>query len=167
MVEIKSVTYEKRAYIFAEYIGDILLIARPHPYFALVADSSSAVSITKYLANEMGYLPEIVQITDNPPEEARKLINEELTIGLETPAWPEIIYEVDAYRIRENLKDRNFLFLLASSLEANISGPEFNALHVTISFPSYNRVILEHNYAGFSGGLTLVEDVMSTYAGPL
>ena len=158
---------ERRAYRFAEYVGDILLITRPHPYFAVVADSSSAVSITKYLANEMGYLPEIVQITDNPPEEARKLINEELTIGLETPAWPEIIYEVDAYRIRENLKDRNFLFLLASSLEANISGPEFNALHVTISFPSYNRVILEHNYAGFSGGLTLVEDVMSTYAGPL
>ncbi len=158
---------EKRAYRFAEYVGDILLITRPHPYFAVVADSSSAVSITKYLANEMGYLPEVVQITDNPPEEARELINEELTTGLETPAWPEIIYEVDAYRIRENLKDRNFLFLLASSLEANISGPEYNALYVTISFPSYNRVILEHNYAGFSGGLTLVEDVMSTYAGPL
>ncbi len=90
-----------------------------------------------------------------------------LTIGLETPAWPEIIYEVDAYRIRENLKDRNFLFLLASSLESYISGPEFNALHLTVSFPSYDRVILEHNYAGFSGGLALVEDIMSKYAGPL
>ncbi|MDY9927889.1 nitrogenase component 1 [Methanosarcina sp.] len=158
---------ERRAYRFAEYIGDILLIARPHPYFAVVADSNSAVSITKYLANEMGYLPDIVQITDNPPEEARKLINEELTAGLETPAWPEIIYEVDAYRIRENLKDRNFMFLLASSLETFISSSEFNAIHLTVSFPSYDRVILEHNYAGFSGGLTLMEDVMSKYAGPL
>lgn len=92
------------------------MIARPHPYFAVVADSDSAVSITKYLANKMGYLPDIIQITDNPPEETRELINEELTNGLETPAWPEITYEVDAYRIRENLKDRSFMFLLASSL---------------------------------------------------
>ncbi|MDQ1255392.1 MAG: nitrogenase molybdenum-iron protein beta chain [Euryarchaeota archaeon] len=158
---------EKRAYRFAEFIGDILLIARPHPYFALVADSNSAVSITKYLANEVGYLPDIIQITDNPPEEARELINEELTTGLETPAWPEIVYEVDAYRIRETLKDRNFMFLLASSLETFIAGPEFSAIHLTVSFPSYDRVILERSYAGFSGGLTLMEDIMSKYAGPL
>jgi nitrogenase molybdenum-iron protein beta chain len=58
------------------------LIVRPHPYLAVVADSNAAVSITKYLANEVGYLPDIVQITDNPPEEARELINEELTTAL-------------------------------------------------------------------------------------
>lgn len=167
VIEDLIASEEKRAYRLAEYVGDVLLIARPHPYFAVVADSDSAVSITKYLANEMGYLPDIVQITDNPPEEARELINEELTIGLETPAWPEIIYEVDAYRIRENLKDRSFMFLLASSLETFISGPEFNAIHLTVSFPSYDRIILERSYAGFSGGLTLMEDVMSKYAGPL
>ncbi len=158
---------EKRAYRFAEYIGDVLLIARPHPYFAVVADSNSAVNITKYLSNEVGYLPDIVQITDNPPDEARELIDEELTDGLETPSKPEIIYEVDAYRIRENLKDRNFMFLFASSLETFIAGPEFNAIHLTVSFPSYDRVILERSYAGFSGGLTLMEDIMSKYAGPL
>ena len=73
------------------------MIVRPHPYLAVVADSNSAVGITKYLANEMGYLPEIVHITDNPPQEARELIDNELTENLETPAWPEIIYEVDAY----------------------------------------------------------------------
>mgnify|MGYP003380586640 CR=1 FL=1 len=53
---------EKRAYRFAEYIGDVLLIARPHPYFAVVADSNSAVSITKYLANEVGYLLSLIHI---------------------------------------------------------------------------------------------------------
>lgn len=64
----------------------------------------------------MGYLPDIIQITDSPPEEAPELINEELTTGLEMPAWPEIIYEVDEYKIRQNLKDRSFMFLLASYL---------------------------------------------------
>jgi nitrogenase molybdenum-iron protein beta chain len=167
VIEELITTEERRAYRFAEYVGDILLIARPHPYFAVVADSNSAVSITKYLTNEMGYLPDIVQITDNPPEEARELIKNELTKNLETPAWPDIIYEVDSYKIRENLKDRSFLFLLASSLETFIAGPEFNAIHLSVAFPTHDRVILERSYAGFSGGLTLMEDVMSKYAGPL
>ncbi|MCQ6963650.1 nitrogenase component 1 [Methanolobus chelungpuianus] len=160
-------TEERRAYRFTEYVGDILLIARPHPYFAVVADSNSAVGITKYLTNEMGYLPDIVQITDNPPEEARELINNELTGNLETPAWPDIVYEVDSHRIRQNLKDRSFLFLLASSLETFIAGPEFGAIHLSVAFPTHDRVILERSYAGFSGGLNLMEDVMSKYAGPL
>jgi len=103
----------------------------------------------------------------NTLAKARELINEELTTGIETPAWPEIVYEVDAYGIRENFKDRNFMFLLASSLETFIAGPDFSAIHLTVSFPLYDRVILECSYAGFSGGLTLMEDIMSKYAGPL
>jgi len=57
--------------------------------------------------------------------------------------------------------------LLASSLETFLASPEFSAIHLTVSFPSYDRVILERSYAGFSGGLILMEDVMSKYAGPL
>jgi len=158
---------ERSAYRFAEYLGDILLIVRPHPYFAVVSDSSSAVSVTKYLTNEMGYLPEIVQITDDPPEEARELIRRELTENLDTTSKPEIVFEVDSYRIRQNLKDRNFLFLLASSLENPIAGPEFGAIHLSVGFPAYDRLILDRNYAGFRGGLALMEDIISKYAGPL
>jgi len=56
---------------------------------------------------------------------------------------------------------------LASSLETFIAGGEFNAIHLTVTFPAHDRVILEHSYAGFGGGLTLMEDVMSKYVGPL
>jgi hypothetical protein len=44
---------------------------------------------------------------------------------------------------------------------------ELGALHVTVGFPSYNRLVLGDSYTGYSGGLRLMEDFISTYAGPL
>ena len=116
---------------------------------------------------ELGYLPDIIQIADDPPEEKCDLIRQELTETLETPVKPEIVFETDAHRIRQNLKNRNSLFLFASSLEAPISLSEFGAIPLTVAFPSFDRLILERTYAGYKGGLTLAEDFMSKFAGPL
>lgn len=158
---------ERRAYRLIEYSGDALLIVRPHSYFAVVADSNTAIGVTQFLVNEMGYLPDIIQLTDNPPEEYRESIIKELTEKLETTARPNIIFEPDSHLARENLRDRPFQFLFASSLEANSSLPEFGALHVTVGFPSYNRIVLTDSYAGYSGSLRLIEDYVSNFAGPL
>ena len=84
---------ERKAYRFFEYAGDAIILVRPHSYFAVVADTNAVISITQFLANELGYLPDIIQITDNPPEEFRDAIIEEITDELETPVKPEIIFE--------------------------------------------------------------------------
>jgi nitrogenase molybdenum-iron protein beta chain len=78
-----------------------------------------------------------------------------------------VLFESDAHLIREKLKGRSFLFLFASSLEKHIAGPEFNAIPITVGFPSYDRLILDRNFAGFRGGLAVMEELVSTYAGPL
>jgi len=57
--------------------------------------------------------------------------------------------------------------LLSSSLEAPTAMEDFGALHVSASFPVYNKSILVHNYAGYDGGLQLFEDVISIFVGPL
>lgn len=158
---------ERRIYRLMEYPGDAILIVRPHSYFAVAADSNAAVSLTKFLTNELGYLPDIIQITDNPPEEFRAEIVRELTENITTGFKPDIIFEVDSYKIRENFRNRPFLFLFASSLEAPTSMKDFGALHVTVGFPSYNRMVLGDSYAGFDGGPHLVEHIISLFAGPL
>ena len=162
---------ERRTYRFIEYSGDILLIARPHSYFAVVADSNSAINITNFMVNELGYLPDIIELTDNPPEEYRENIIKALTEDLEITSLPEIIFEPDSYEARENLRGRSFLFLFASSLElysaSELGAPDVGVPHITVAFPSYNRVILDNSYAGYGGGLRLIEDFTSHFAGPL
>ncbi len=162
---------ETRAYRFIEYSGDMLLVSRPHSYFAVVADSNTAINITKFMVNELGYLPDIVMLTDNPPEEYRETIIRALTDDLECTSKPEIVFEPDSYEAREKLRDRSFLFLFASSLEVHIAAeygaPGVGVPHTTVSFPSYNRVILNENFVGYEGGLRLIEDFTSLFAGPL
>ena len=150
-----------------EYPGDAIILVRPHSYFAVAADSNTAVSITKFLTNEIGYLPDIIQITDNPPEEYREKIVQEIKGNIETVVIPDIVFEADTYKIRKNLEDRPFLFLLSSSLEAPTAMEDFAALHISAAFPVFNKSILVHNYAGYEGGLRLVEDVVGTFVGPL
>lgn len=158
---------EKIAYRRTEIIGDILFNGLPHIYYAVVADSNTAIGVAKYLTNEIGYLADIIIIADNPPEEAREKIIKELTDGLEGVVKPEVVFEIDAYKIKEKLKGRSFLALFASSLEKHIAGEEYGAIHLSISFPSFDRLIVDRSYAGYRGGLGLVEDFFSKFAGPL
>jgi nitrogenase molybdenum-iron protein beta chain len=158
---------ERHTYRTAEYFGDVVMMGVPNAYFAVAADTSKAIGVTQFLANEVAYLPEIVIITDDPPESAREEILRQLSEGLETVTKPEVIFESDAHLIREKLKGRSFLFLFGSSLEKHIAGPEFNAIPITVAFPSYDRLILDRNFAGFRGGLSLMEELVSTFCGPL
>jgi nitrogenase molybdenum-iron protein beta chain len=157
---------EKMAYRWIEYLCDGILIGLPHPYSAFIGDSNTVLGVTKFLANEAGYLPEIIQITDEPPEEARAQIIRELE-GTEAMFKPEIRFEKDAHKIRLNLRNRSFQVLFASSLEKWIAAKELEVPHLSVSFPIYDRVIVEHTYAGYRGGTVLLEDILSKFTGPL
>lgn len=159
-------TEKRRAYRTVEYAGDILQFDVPNVYFGVVADSNTAISVTRYLTDEVGQLPDIVIITDNPPEEFRKSIVDTITSSEEIQFTPDIIFEIDSYKISQLLKDRPFLNLYASSLESVITD-ELETTHVTVSFPSFNRTVLVDHYVGFDGGLRLIEDLFYDKAGPL
>lgn len=156
----------RRVYRMVEYAGDILQFDVPNVYFGVVADSNTALSITRYLTDEVGQLPDIVIITDNPPEEYRESIVNEITSSEEIQFTPDIVFEIDSFKITKLLKDRPFLNLYASSLESVITG-ELETTHVTVSFPSFNRNVLGSNYVGYDGGLNLIEDLFYDKAGPL
>jgi nitrogenase molybdenum-iron protein beta chain len=158
---------ERLAYRFTEYLGDVLILALPHPFIAVVADSANAIGITRYLTNEISYIPEVVIITDNPPAEYRANIINELSQQLDCAIKPDVIFEVDSHLIREKLQNRNFMILLASSLEKHIAVEELNAMHISVAFPTFDRLIVERTYAGYRGGLSLMEDIISKYCGPL
>jgi len=128
---------ERHVYRFTEYLTDAIIIGLPHPYTAVVGDTNTVIGITKYLANEVGYLPEVIQITDEPPEEAREWIRRELTENIESAIKPDIIFEKDTFRIRENLRNRSFQVMLGTSLE--IFDTATGAIHAFIQGSSNRR----------------------------
>jgi len=158
---------EKRAYRFSEYMADLAMMALPNAYVGIVADTGTAISLTRYGSNELGWLPELVIITDNPPEEFREDIINSLTLGLDSAVKPEVHFEIDAHWIRLLLKAHTLQLILASSLEKHIAVDELNAMQVSVAFPVYDRLIVDRTYAGYRGGLALMEDVAYKYGGPL
>jgi nitrogenase molybdenum-iron protein beta chain len=158
---------ERRAYRYAEYFAEAFVISLPHAYSAVVADSATALGMLRYTTNELGWNPELVILTDNPPEDFRAEITQKLGDGLESVVKPKVVFEVDSHRIRQQLKKVSVQVVLASSLEKFIAPEELGAAHLSISYPVYDRVVLDRSYGGYRGGLAFVEDLTATFAGPL
>lgn len=158
---------ERHAYRWTEYLTDAIIIGLPHPYAAFVGDTNTVIGLARYLGNECGYLPEVIQITDEPPEEVRDRIRAELTAGIDSIFKPDIIFEKDTFKIRENLKNRSFQVMLATSLEKWPAAKEFGVAHLSVAFPMYDRLIVDRTYTGYRGGIALLEDLLAKYVGPL
>lgn len=157
---------ERYAYRFAEYFAEPLISGFPNLQYAVVADSGTAIGVAQYLTNETTFIPEVVILTDDPPQEAREAIVRALTEGIDGPLKPDVVFEIDAYLIREELRKRVFQLVLGSSLEKYPAQDLFNAMHLSIGFPSFDRLVVDRSYAGYRGGLALMEDVMSKWIRP-
>ncbi|MDR1081693.1 MAG: nitrogenase [Deltaproteobacteria bacterium] len=157
---------EKNVYRYMEYLAEMFMIAMPHAFSAVVADSRTAISLVRYGANELGWNPELAVVTDDPPEWARDGIARRLTEGLEGPSVPRVIFQYDSHTIRQELKKQPLQVILGSSLEKYIARTENESHHLSVSYPTYDRLIVDRSYAGFRGGIALLEDMSHSFAGP-
>lgn len=166
-VEAVVAEEERSVYRFTEYLAEAFMISLPHAYYAVVADSRTAVEFVRYGANELGWNPEIVFVTDNPPEEYREAVNAALTQNLEGVVIPEVVFEIDSHKIRQELSKHTLQVLLASSLEKYIAEEELSAVQLSVAYPTYDRVIVDRSYAGYRGGIAFYEDLSHKFAGPM
>ncbi len=156
----------KEAFQFFNYVGVGLYMGLTNVYFAVVAESNIAIGLTRYLTNDCGLMPSVVIITDNPPEKYRETIRQRLTEGLSSVEKPDVAFEIDAYNIEKTLEKYSNLLILGSSMEKYLSEDKFSALHLTVSFPALDRLLLRRSYFGFFGGINLLEDLLSKVARP-
>ncbi|MDR2386189.1 MAG: nitrogenase [Deltaproteobacteria bacterium] len=157
---------EKAAYRFTEYMAEMFMVAMPHAYYAVVGDSLTVSSFIRYGTNELGWNPKLAIVTDDPPDEARPTIEALLTQGLEGIFTPRVLFDYDSHRIRQALKQQPLQVILASSLEKYIAKSENEAHHLSVSYPIYDRLVVERSYVGYRGGMRMLEDMSHSFAGP-
>jgi nitrogenase molybdenum-iron protein beta chain len=158
---------ERHSYRFSEYMSELVMVAMPHAYTAIIGDSRTVASLARYGSNEMGWNIELAVVTDNPPEESRDGITALVTEGLEGIIKPKVFFEIDSHKIRQKLKEYSLQIILGSSLEKYVARKEHEAHHLSISYPIYDRIVLDRNYVGYRGGLALIEDISAGFGGPL
>jgi nitrogenase molybdenum-iron protein beta chain len=125
--------------------------------FGVVADSSYAVSITRFLTADLGLTPKIVVVTDEPADDERETVRREI-LDLPNGLAPTVVFEPDGYRIGEALRANRPDILIGSSADKDIA----RSLHVpilTVSYPLVDRLALSNGYTGYRGAVNLAEDL--------
>ena len=141
-------------------------------YAVVVGDGNYAVALTRFLADDLGWLPELTVCTDQVREEERQALAgrvADLSSGYRT----KLVFETDASEVLGHL-NRHWprshgekyynafspAFVVGSSLERELA-QAIGAPHLSVSFPVANRAVLDRGYTGFRGGLRLAEDLLS------
>mgnify|MGYP000867900758 CR=1 FL=1 len=162
-VESVIARHEEEFYYFIERFADTFLELRVmSKRFSAVSDAYYALAVTKFLVNDFGLFPEKQYITDDTPQEFQKQVEGyfgDLNDGIRAP----VVFSTDGYQIDRQIEESNYYgvpFILGSSWEKEIA-QKVEAHYLNISWPMDERLVMNSTYAGYSGGLKLLEDVYS------
>ncbi|MPN47658.1 hypothetical protein SDC9_195262 [bioreactor metagenome] len=144
-------------------------------YAAVVGDANYVIAINRFLIEDLGWLPKAVAITDALyPEQLDGLAQK--IVPLPSGIQPHVFFSTNTNDIRKLIaaywheqqggfgKYANPLspaFVIGSALDRELA-KDIGAAHLSVSFPVANRAVIGRGYTGFSGGLYLIEDMVST-----
>ncbi|MDR1204155.1 MAG: hypothetical protein LBL26_01550 [Peptococcaceae bacterium] len=169
----KAIRAEDAAYYsFFERIVDIYSDLDLQRYAIVVADSYYAHPLTRFLANDLGWIPYLTAINDIEEADAQAAYTERFR-DISSETKPLIVYERNAGRLLEivrNSRPRNDnrkyydalepAYVVGSVIERGLA-EKLGAGFLSVAFPVSNRVVLNRGYAGWTGGLALVEDLLT------
>lgn len=134
----------------------------------ILHDAGYVVGLSKFLLHEVGIVPKEQFVTDGTPEKFQEQIAAELA-GTSDKREIPVTFEPDAGLAQEairRLRHRGRGLIIGSGWDKELArekGYDF----LSAALPSPYRLVLTTNYAGFSGGLRVMEDlylgVLATY----
>ncbi|MDR0917171.1 MAG: hypothetical protein LBN02_08325 [Oscillospiraceae bacterium] len=173
-VDVEAVIDEENRQYFRylEPLADVYNDADLQKYAVVIADVNYAVAVTRFLIDDLGWLPVLTQFTDVLDEETQEIITAKLRTDDPIPA-PKVVFDTNAteairyinelYPKQESDKYAETLtpaFVIGSSLDRSLA-TKIGAGHLSVTYPISNRAVLSRGYTGFAGGLSLVEDLLS------
>lgn len=168
---VNSVLREEKKdyYAYLERAADLISDSEFKYYTDVVGNSSGTVSYARFLEEELGFVVENSIISDFLPAKKARILKEYLA-GKKIPG--ELHFETDTYQIVKIMKkamrqpNGDFYFdlhtprfVFGSSFEKDFAVK--NGLpYLSFFYPLYDRAVLLKGYAGFRGGLSLIEDIL-------
>jgi len=163
---------KKRYYTILEPLTDCWNDLDLQRYAVVVGDGNYAPALARFLADDLGWLPELTVCTDQVSEKEEQQLANRVT-NLSSAFSTRLVFETDTDEVINHLnrqwpgssgqKYHNTFspaFVVGSSLDRKLA-LSIGAPHLSVSFPVANRAVLDRGYTGFDGGLRLTEDLIS------
>jgi nitrogenase molybdenum-iron protein beta chain len=172
----QAIAEENRYYYgYFERTADVFADSDFKFYALSVTNANYAIPAGAFLQNELGWVPLEAFVTDELSAAQKQTLQAAYTgaglrAGLLFETGTTTIFRAVAARHPQNHGQLYFdsdqpLFVLGSALEKPLAAAR-GAQHLSISFPVYNRVVIDRGYAGFRGGLHLLEDILGVLTSP-
>jgi nitrogenase molybdenum-iron protein beta chain len=141
----------------------------------VIGDANYGYAITKFVSDDLGWVPAYVAITDILEDEQKELIKKQFE-SFREDLRPKLIFEENTSRISKLiLEDLNSIeseydhaispaFVLGSTLDRTFAS-ELKAGFWGVSYPIVNRVVTDQSYIGYRGGLRLATEIFSIILG--
>ncbi|MDR3310849.1 MAG: hypothetical protein LBS90_05835 [Oscillospiraceae bacterium] len=171
---IETVIADESGYYYSyfERIVDIYSDVDFQRYAIVSADSYYAHTLTRFLANDLGWIPHLTAINDLFDDDERaEYLKRFDDINSETK--PVVVFETNAGQLLKHVRNswaRNKnekyydalspAYVVGTGIERGLA-EKLGAGFLAVAFPVSNRVILHKAITGFSGALTLVEDLIT------
>jgi nitrogenase molybdenum-iron protein beta chain len=148
--------FERAADFFLEFRWDM-----PGD-FVTITDSFYGIGVSRLLTNEFGLLPLHQFVTDDPPDEFRRSIQEDyakIAPGISS----DVTFTSDGEEINNILRAAasSSPIVLGSVWDRDIA-QELGGCHLSLSSPITDRLVTSCSYLGYNGGLRLIEDLYSS-----
>ncbi len=141
-------------------------------YAIVLGDANYSTALTRFLIDDLGWLPELVVCTDQLDDQQRSIVAAR-AINPDASVQPKVVFETDTSEVIRHFNNHwprshgdryvnNFIpgFVLGSSLDRELAN-SLGAPHLSVSFPVANRAVIDRGYTGYRGGLRLTEDLLS------
>ncbi|MBQ5383106.1 MAG: nitrogenase molybdenum-iron protein, alpha and beta chain [Treponema sp.] len=155
---VDKVIAEEEDYVYS-YLGQSIG-ALSWKRFAVAGDATSAIAITRYLANDYSFTPVLVVITETifRPEDKERIIKE--ISSLEYAAAPKIVFASDQWEINQAIRNEpEEITLLVGSTNEKEVALEKGIQYLNATFPMNERLVFNRTYSGYRGSLTFTEDL--------
>lgn len=159
-------------YDYFERFSDIYTDADLQRYAVVVGDANYAPSISRFLSDELGWIPKLSVITDILTDTQQDKLQRQyqdyesglqVTVRFDANTANVKCYLKEAWEQNRNQKYYNGvtpMVVVGSVFEKDLAA-SLNAPLVTVSCPITNRIVLNRSYIGIYGGLTLTEDILT------
>jgi nitrogenase molybdenum-iron protein beta chain len=164
---------EARYYDYFERITDIYNDVDLQRYAVVVGDLNYAPMVSRFVADELGWLPRLTVITDDLQEDQARTVETRFT-NWESGVRPLVKFDTDTSSIQRyfpemwepSANQRYYdsfspAYLIGSVFERDLAA-KLGIPLLTVSFPVTNRIVLNQCYAGYNGGLGLTADLLGT-----
>jgi len=130
----------------------------------VIGDSAYNIALTRFLVNQLGLIPGLQIVTENPPDDFRESIRE-LYRHIAEDVSTEVEFEEDSYTIHEKIRATDFghkpPIFFGTTWERDLA-KELKGALVEVGFPASYEVVINRSYVGYRGALTLLEKIYTT-----